>query len=44
MGYMQHSGCTGLTFPGVFGGHLSECGMHWIILSWTQLDTTFVLN
>ena len=25
--------CPGLTFPGGFGGHLSECGMHWIILS-----------
>ena len=22
----------------------SECGMHWIILPWTRLDTTFVLN
>ena len=24
--------CPGLAFPGSFGGHLSECGMHWIIL------------
>ena len=23
--------CPGLTFPGGFGEHLSECGMHWII-------------
>ena len=36
--------CPGLTFPGGFGGHLSECGMHWIILPWARLDTTFVLN
>ena len=28
--------CPGLTFPGGFGGHLSECCMRWIILPWVS--------